>query len=268
MTSWIKQGLPKKKEEEPRRFLFETTDDGLCSQFNAYLYSLIYSVIEGAPLIVNDTVNAVSMRYPLIQNTFQRVNTVEFTDTNLLNVVSLKKKRQTVLSFVAGMQPDKIQSYGRLFLQWNVNALQETDASGIDVGVHLRTFASTEGKNPPIDTYVKAIQAFQKNSKKTALTVFVMADSSVRLEEFRRKKDPSWTMVTVGNPPAQYSQRDYNAAPQRVRLTAYKDLLTELQTMQQIPQVFCTFSSNVGKFLYLTASPTQTVQSLDEPFLV
>jgi hypothetical protein len=136
------------------------------------------------------------------------------------------------------------------------------------VGVHLRTFAPAEGKNPPVDTYVKAIQAFQKTSKKTALTVFVMADSSVRLEEFRRKKDPSWTMVTVGNPPVQHSQRDYNAAPQRVRLTAYKELLTELQTMQQIPQVFCTFSSNVGKFLYLTARTTQTVQSLDEPFVV
>jgi hypothetical protein len=258
MTSWLKTAPAKKKEEDVvKPFLLETDDAGLCSQFNAYLYAMTYSVAEKAPLLVNDTANVISLRFPLIKNTFVNPDTVTFTDTNLLSSVSLKRRRQALTTYILGLPPAQLREAGRNILQWNQEALQPTiDVSGIDIGVHIRTFGINQPKNTPIEQYVKAVQAFQKSSKKTYLTVFVMSDSVQRFEEFKRLKHPSWRIVTVGTPPnlGAHSQRDFNAAPPRARMTAYKEFLGELQVMQQLPQIICSFSSNVGKFLYLSSA--------------
>lgn len=272
MTSWLKTAPAKKKEEDVvKPFLFETDDDGLCSQFNAYLYAMSYSVAEKAPLLVNDTANVVSLRFPLIQNTFVTPDTVSFTDTNLLSSTSLKRRRQALTTYILGLPPAHLREAGRNILQWNEAALQPTiDVSGIHIGVHIRTFGPNEPKNTPIEQYVKAVQAFQKSSKKTSLKVFVMSDSVQRLEEFKLKKDKSWTVVTVGTPPnlGAHSQRDFNAAPPRQRMAAYREFLGELQVMQQLPQIICSFSSNVGKFLYLssTANLFSVDQTVFSPF--
>lgn len=258
MTSWLKTGPAKKKEEDVvKPFLFETDDAGLCSQFNAYLYAMTYSVAEKSPLLVNDTANVVSLRFPLIKNTFVNPDTVTFTDTNLLSSISLKRRRQALSSYILGLTPSHLREAGRNILQWNEEALQPTiDVSGIDIGVHIRTFGPNQAKNTPIEQYVKAVQAFQKSSKKTSLTVFVMSDSAQRFEEFKRLKNTSWRIVTAGTPPnlGAHSQRDFNAAPPRQRMAAYKEFLGELQVMQQLPQIICSFSSNVGKFLYLSSA--------------
>jgi hypothetical protein len=258
MTSWLKTGPAKKKEEDVvKPFLFETDDAGLCSQFNAYLYAMTYSVAEKSPLLVNDTANVVSLRFPLIKNTFVNPDTVSFTDTNLLSSISLKRRRQALSSYILGLTPSHLREAGRNILQWNEEALQPTiDVSGIDIGVHIRTFGPNQAKNIPIEQYIKAVQAFQKSSKKTSLTVFVMSDSVQRFEEFKRLKNPSWRIVTAGTPPnlGAHSQRDFNAAPPRQRMAAYKEFLGELQVMQQLPQIICSFSSNVGKFLYLSSA--------------
>jgi hypothetical protein len=184
-------------------------------------------------------------------------DTVTFTDTNLLSSVSLKRRRQALTTYILGLPPAQLREAGRNILQWNQEALQPTiDVSGIDIGVHIRTFGINQPKNTPIEQYVKAVQAFQKSSKKTYLTVFVMSDSVQRFEEFKRLKHPSWRIVTVGTPPnlGAHSQRDFNAAPPRARMTAYREFLGELQVMQQLPQIICSFSSNVGKFLYLSSA--------------
>jgi hypothetical protein len=263
MTSWLKVGPAKKKDDDaPRPFLFETTDDGLCSQFNAYLYAMIYSVAEKAPLIVNDTANVVSIRYPLIKNTFVNPNSVSFTDTNLGSVISLKRRRQALSSYLLGVPSAHLREAGRNILQWNEEVVEPTiDVSGIDLGIHIRTFGPNEPKSVPIEQYITAIR---KASKKTTLKIFVMSDSVQRLEEFKLKKDKAWTLVTVGVPPnlGAHSQRDFNAAPPRQRMAAYKEFLAELQVMQQLPQIICSFSSNVGKFLYLSSAAN--VVSVDQ----
>ena len=269
MTSWLKQGPAKKKEEVEKHFLFETSDTGFCAQFNAYLYAALYSEVEHIPLMVNDTVNAVSIRYPLIRNTFQPIPSISFTDTNLLTAISLKKRRALLMNSISAMKSVVMRNFGRELFQWNPSVVQTPtlDVSGIDVGVHLRTFQSNEGKNPTIEQYIKAIQSYQKTSKKTTLRVFVMTDSSQRLEELIRKKDPSWTLKTISNPTniTGHSQRDFNASPSRIRMNAYMEFLAELQAMQKIPTIICTFSSNVGKFLYLSTSNATNIVSIDEP---
>jgi hypothetical protein len=145
---------------------------------------------------------------------------------------------------------------GRNILQWTEAVYEPPiDVSGIDLGVHIRTFGPNEPKNVPIEQYISAIR---RATKKTPLKIFVMSDSVQRLEEFKQKKDKAWTVVSVGTPPnlGAHSQRDFNAAPPRQRMAAYKEFLGELQVMQQLPQIISSFSSNVGKFLYLSSGAT------------
>lgn len=268
MTSWIKTGMPAKPVGKTS-LLFETTDAGFCSQFNNYYYSVIYAKSEKMPLYVNDSLNAVSIRYPLIQNTFMNTG-ARFTDGQVAEAISLKKRAPQLRTFLNGV---KNFDDAKDILAWNPGMLNQIDTvlsrvkvPEIDVGVHIRAGdKAVESKPVPVDTYIQSVKAFQKRTKKDELTVFVMTDSANSLEEFKRKKDPSWTIFTVRSPTDVngHVQRDFNAATRTFRMNAYLEFVAELYLMQQVPYVVCTFSSNVGRFLFLTAN--EVVVSVDEP---
>lgn len=265
MTSWIKTALPAKPVEKTS-LLFETTDAGFCSQFNNYYYSVIYAKSEKMPLYVNDSVNAVSIRYPLIQNTFMNTG-ARFTDGQVAEAINLKKRAPQLRTFLNGV---KNFDDAKDILAWNPGMVTQIDTilslakvPEVDVGVHIR--AGDISKPVAVDTYIQSVKAFQKKTAKDKLVVFVMTDSANSLEEFKRKKDPSWTIVTVRSPTDVngHVQRDFNASTRTFRMNAYLEFVAELYLMQQVPYVVCTFSSNVGRFLFLTADGV--VVSVDEP---
>lgn len=278
MTSWIRE--PAKKPIEKNSFLFETTEAGFCSQFNNYFYSALYSTSSKLPLYVNDTVNAVSIHYPLIKNTFAPVANVVFTDTGVMSATSLIKKSGaqrvagTLRAFLNNVQAPRFRQMARELLLWNPALLEKIRGldtfTNIDLGIHMRggdKIVTGESANIPIETYIDAARKYQRSSGKPALTIFVMTDSSQRLEEFKRKKDASWTIVTIRYPAdlIGHTQRDFNAATSQKRMTAYLEFIRELVLMQSVPHIICTFSSNIGRFLYLTAADTTTVVSVDMP---
>ena len=282
MTSWIQ--VPPRKQVEKNSFLFETTEAGFCSQFNNYLYSAMYATSVNTPLYVNDTTNAVSLRYPLIKNTFVNQPNVTFTDTQVLSATSLMRKSASqkiagvLLQYLNMVEKSKFREMARKIFAWNPSLLLKIqtrldDASfpdEIDVGVHMRAgdkIITGESKDISVETYINAIRKYQKESKKKALTIFVMTDSSERLEELKRKKDSCWNIVTLGYPVnvKGHTQRDFNAAPSQTRMSAYIDFMSELFLMQTLPQIICTYSSNIGRFLYLTADDSTSVVSMDMP---
>jgi hypothetical protein len=59
-------------------------------------------------------------------------------------------------------------------------------------------------------------------------------------------------------------QRDFNASSAGNRMNTYLNFIAELFLMQQIQHVVCTFSSNVGRFLYLTSE--NEVVTVDDKF--
>lgn len=266
MTSWIKYNgvKPIGKPVEKNSFLLETTDAGFCSQFNSYVYALLYARSQKAPLYVNDSINAVSIRYPLIQNTFVKMADVQFTDVQIPTATNLKKRTAQLRAFV---NDASIDDSVKEILNWTpgirseMEGILDTSAlpSTFDVGVHIRAGdMALERKLVPVDTYIEALRDFQKKAKKNTLDVFLMTDSSQSLEEFKRKKEPSWNIFTLRYPTDRmgHTQRDFNALPTRQRMNAYIDFVTELYVMQQIPYIVCTLSSNVGRFLVLTADST------------
>ena len=84
---------------------------------------------------------------------------------------------------------------------------------------------------------------------------------------FKKKALPSWA-VTVLLPPISntdgHIQRQFNSYPIQVKMDAFIHFLAELQILQECPTVFCTFSSYIGRFLYLTGG--EDVRSLDSQF--
>ena len=277
MTSWIKQ-LPRKPIEKTS-FLYETTQAGFCSQFNNYFYSAMYALAKDTPLYVNDSSNAVSLRYPLIKNTFLALKNVTFTDTNVLSAISLASKSTSqrnagdLRMFLANVEKPKFRKMAREILVWEPSLL-ETVASrlvpDVDVGVHMRAgdkIITRESTDIPVEKYITAVKKYQETSKKAALRVLVMTDSSARLEEFKKKKDPSWTIVNIAYPTNLngHNQPDFNLAPRQKRMNDYLDFVAELVVIQKASHIVCTFSSNVGRFLYLTADDTTSIVSLDMP---
>ena len=275
MTSWLKltvtKPIPKKSS-----FLFETTDAGFCSQFNQYLYAVLYSAKEGIPLTVNDTVNAVSVRYPLIKNTFVTPSEISFTDSQVISATSLRKREVAIRQFLNNIPVVHLREAARRVFEWNPSLLQKVGPilngrrlpEEFDVGVHIRAgdkITSGEMKAIPIEQYIRAVKAYQARSSKIKLNVFIMTDSSQKLDEFSKKKDPSWTINTLATPPAiqGHIQGDFNGASSGTRMNAYLMFMTELFIMRQIPQVICTFTSNVGRFLFLTSD--NQVMSIDDP---
>ena len=270
MTSWIKHNIVKPigQAVEKSSFLFETTDAGFCSQFNNYLYAVLYARSEKTPLYVNDSINAVSIRYPLIQNTFVKMADVNFTDIQITTATNLKKRIPQMRTFLNRVE---LGDTAKDILTWNPtilkdinNILDDTNIPNtFDVGVNIRSGdMALETKLVPVNTYIEAVRDFQKKSKKDTLDVFLMTDSANSLEEFKKKKDPSWNIFILKYPVDMtgHTQRDFNALPTKQRKDAYLDFVTELFIMQQIPYIVCTFSSNVGRFLHTSDS---TVYSLD-----
>lgn len=281
MTSWI-QAAPRKPIEK-NSFLFETTEAGFCSQFNNYLYSVMYASSVNTPLYVNDTTNAVSVHYPLIKNTFVNQPNVTFTDTQVISATSLIRKSAQqkiagVLRLYLNMvETPKFREMARKIFAWNPSLLpkiqarlDETLLPDVDVGVHIRAgdkILTGESKDIPVEAYINAIRKYQKDSNKTTLTIFVMTDSSQRLEKLKEKKDSSWKIVTLGYPENVngHVQRDFNAAPLQRRMRAYIEFMSELFYMQTLPHIICTYSSNIGRFLYLTADDSTSLVSMDMP---
>jgi len=250
MTSWFRQTakpLPKKDS-----LLFETDEAELCSQFNRYLYATLYARSINTRLYVNDTPNAVSIRYPLIQNTFVALTDlsgVKFVDTPLLTATSIGHRVIPMRVFLNTVPVQKLRTEARALFAWNPSLLDKINplTAKLDVGVHML-------KSIAVDQYIREVERYQLSTKKERLNVFVMSDSPEAIQEFSAKAK-GWTVLSI-RPPFSTS-----SSPQRQRMDSYLHRCGELYTIQNAAHIISAFSSQVGRFLYLT---TDSVVSMDD----
>ena len=95
-----------------------------------------------------------------------------------------------------------------------------------------------------------------------------MSDSVNAISEFKKKAAASWTVYTLPtsltSPDGMQGQSNRSTAT--ARMNAYRTFMAELLIMQSISNIICTFSSNVGRFLYMTVEYPEKVISIDERF--
>jgi hypothetical protein len=281
MTSWLNARITPKIIEKTS-LLFETSTGGFCSQFNEFVYAYLYALSEKKGFVVNDMRNAISTTYPLIKNTFATPSDIIFTDSYMNTATPMNRRAIQLRSFLNIINTKVLRTEARKVLQWapelverleNIIKTNNISVATLNVGVHMRSRnnSSREMQNISVDQYIQAVKKYQTDSKLNKLNVFVMSDSQNRLSELQKKKDPSLTIYTIANPflaAEGHVQASFNAAPARTRMESYTQFMAELYVMQHIPQIFSTFTSNVGRFLYLTTNDTTRVVSLDTPTFV
>jgi len=288
MSSWSNptRGFPVKTKHTTLSIpqYFQPTQGGICSNFLQFFYSYLYCEKNVDLLYVYDKPNCISDTFSMFQGILNENSLIKYLKDipkdakridykTIVNNHSLsampfsrmKKAAQGVFSFNSFAQ-EKIMSLIRE---------KGIERTRFDVGVHIRSgdkITTGEMKTIEISEYIQALRTIQNKIKKNELNIFVMTDNISLYNELVSRGDPSWSVTTLEEP-SDYTMQGHDQGvfshlPQEKRVSLFYQFLTELHIMQRIPNLVLTFSSNVGRFLYLTSYAIQdegNVISLDVP---
>lgn len=280
MTSWIRaRPLPRSETPAQRPLLFETNEQGLCANFNQFLYAYAYTAIQGngKPLLVYDMQNCISPAFSLLKDTFADISGVSFVDSLAPSVVSLKRNLPRVMETVKGLPLETLRATAHDIFKWSPKLtpivkeiFDKAKLPGaFDLGIHIRAgdkITTREMTLISIDTYIAATKKYQADAGLDELHIFIMTDTLPLRDAFIKKAEPCWSIHYL---PTQLPQADghvqavFNSSPRRLKTTAYTYFMAELMIMQSIPDILCTLSSNVGRFLYYTVEHQDGIMSLD-----
>jgi hypothetical protein len=276
MTSWVRYNRPivPQASREELDVVFQTGTSGFCTQFNRYFYHVFYARRIGKALQFRDTPSCMGDTYPLIRSLFQDASGARIVET-----LPAGSPRQDIKMFdVLSRTPrDTLRVAAREVLRWRPEVESQIQgvlkAMGIpdrfDVGLQIRTSAT---KPISVDRYLRALDAFVATAPAgRKVRVFVASDNATALKELQAR--------TSGAPYEIYSIAGDHGVNGHVQATfatkpfddKFNDMmifLTELYLLQRCPMLVCTLSSNVGKFLLLTAESVRNFRSLDLPELV
>lgn len=280
MTSWIRaRPLPRSEAPLERPLLFETNEQGLCANFNQFLYAYVYAALQEGekPLTVYDMQNCISPSFPLIKNTFADMSGVIFVDSMLPSVISVKRNLPKVMETVRGLPLETLRATAQKIFHWNPQLTPIVKEifdkaklpAAFDLGIHIRAgdkITTREMASISIDKYIAATKKYQADSALDELHIFIMTDTIPLRAAFIKKADPSWSIQYLATPlpqPEGHTQVAFNNSPRRLKTSAYNYFMAELIIMQSIPDILCTLSSNVGRFLYYTVEHNDGIMSLD-----
>jgi hypothetical protein len=281
MTSWIRAN-PQRTTTVERALFFETTVSGICANFNQFLYAYAYAETEGKPLTVYDMNNSISPSFPLIKNSFADMSGAVFVDSMPAIATSVRRIMPRVMEKVQALPMDTLRATAQRIFKWNPRILPQAREiyekaslpAAFDLGIHIRAgdkITTREMTAISIDKYVAATKKYQEDSGLDELHIFIMTDTIPLRAAFIKKADPSWKIYYLPTPlpqPEGHIQAVFNGSPQRLKMPAYTYFMAELIIMQSIPDILCTLSSNVGRFLYYTVDHSDGIMSLDAKMTV
>jgi hypothetical protein len=278
MTSWVRaRPLPRSEVPTERPLLFETNEQGLCANFNQFLYAYAYAESEKKSLSVYDMQNSISPSFPLIKSTFADISGVTYIDSMLPSAISLRRNISRVMDVAKGIPLATLRTTAQRIFQWNPQLtpivkeiFDKAKLPGaFDLGIHIRAgdkITTREMASISIDRYIAATKKYQTDSALDELHIFIMTDTIPLRAAFIKKADPSWTIYYLPTQlpqPDGHSEVGFNGSPRRLKILAYNYFMAELIVMQSIPDILCTLSSNVGRFLYYTVEHEEGIMSLD-----
>lgn len=281
MSSWSgnRQFAQAKKVQETIPF-FQTTDGGFCSNFNHLFLAYANAVKTASPLYIHDFPNSVGKTFPLLQTILKDNSTVKYLKevSSISNALEFTKIRTDFQNLNATTNFQALKRMARDLFFYNGDA-QEKIMSRIrgaglerivfDVGVHIRSGDKiTTGEMKPISVreYFNALSGFSRRLGKANLSVFVMTDNMKLFEELKRFCPSTWSLMTLQNISAYtangHTQYIFNTLPTSTREDLFYQFLTELHILQNTPNLIVTYSSNIGRFLYLTSRFQHTADSI------
>ena len=269
MSSWVAN--PTRPSSLSAGVLFcKTSSSGYGSNFFNFFMCYLFAQSKKKQLYLNDLKNNLSNEYHLILDTLQPLPGIEFTHRNGITIQQLYPLELT--QFYEGLPNEVVSAHAKRIFQWNTKTQVQINTFKqnlplFDYGVHVRTgdkITTGEMKAIPLDHYLQRIHQFQQLTTKQTLQIYLMTDSKQVVDYFQRKKDSSWTIVSIPSPSnllIAHHQETYNNQPREIVFRCFYHFLAELQIVQSCPHILCTFSSNIGRFLDLVKEGT--IESLD-----
>lgn len=245
---------------------------GYGTNFNKFFICYLYARHLKQPLYLCDTSNNISQTYHLILDSIQPLLDLSYSDRDALTIVQDKDEVLELKKFLLTLSDDEICSQARSTFIWSSSikekidkTLSQLDITNFDMGIHIRTgdkITSREMVSIPLEKYLEEIKKIIPVG-----SIYVMTDSSSVVPRLKALTD-SFTFYSLP-PPIEsatgHDQKEFNKRSVNDKMASYYHFLTELHIMQRCPFILCTFSSNIGRFLYMTREPGVKIKSIDIP---
>jgi hypothetical protein len=281
MTSWggTRQFAQAKKMQETVSF-FQTTEGGFCSNMVSLFVAYANAVKTSSSLYVHDFPSSVGKTFPLFQSILKDNSTVKYLKEVSTNSKPLdwNKIKYEYLSLNGSVNFQALKRMARDLFFYNGETQEKImnrirgaglERTVFDVGVHIRSgdkITAGEMKAIPVKEYFNALTTFSKRLGKPKLSVFVMTDNMKLFEELKQMSPPTWSFTTFQTTSSYtangHTQDSFNLLPSSTREELFYLFLTELHVMQNTPNLIVSYSSYVGRFLYLTSRFQHTVDSI------
>lgn len=242
---------------------------GYGTNFQKFFMCYLYARHLKQRLYLCDTSSNISQMYHLILDTFQPLTGVTYTNKKGLTV--FEDKIVELNKFLLTLSDDEICSKAYATFIWSASVKEKIDSTlsqfkqTFDLGIHIRTgdkITTGEMASIPLEKYLEEIKCMIPVG-----SVYVMTDSSSVVPRLQTLTE-LYTFYSLP-PPIEsangHDQTEFNERSVNDKMASYYHFLTELHIMQRCPIIVCTYSSNIGRFLYMTREPGVKIKSLDVP---
>ena len=269
MSSWIKntQGITLSYN----KLFCRISTSGFGSNFFNFFMCYLYARSKNEILYLNDMKNNISDKYHLILDTFNDAPNIVFT---LYNGRTIQQQHPVELDkFYSSLHTDFLKSEAkRIFkLKPAISSkiiLLIRELPQFDLGIHIRTgdkITTGEMKEIPLQSYINEIISFQKRYNKSKINIYLMTDSTSVIRKIKEAADESWCIYSLDSPIISvdgHLQKHFNSQSESIKMDAFIHFLAEIKILQDCPNIVCTFSSNIGRFINLTGNYSN-IKSLD-----
>lgn len=285
MTSWAgNRGFAPLKKAEVAKVYFQPTEGGICSNLNLLFYAYIQATKNSEPLYVHDTPNCVGPLFPIFQRILRDNSTIKYLKDIPPGSTRIDFRKLSNTQAVSSVPFNRLKQMARDFYFYNgetqgkiLNLIQSAGLTRtvFDIGVHIRSgdkISTGEMKSIPIKTYIDAIRTLGGRIGKSELKIFVMTDNMSLYRQLLEAAPKTWSFTTLQEltfyTANGHTQSTFNSLTTEKKEELFYNFLTELHIMQNIPNLVVSYSSNVGRFLYLTSrlvTSKENIISVDVP---
>ena len=269
MSSW---GITHKSKFQ--EFSCKLTKSGFCSNFFKYFMCYLYSQRSNKIMYLNDTISTIDT-FHLILDIFKEPKNVKYTSYKTLDIYDNNIK--DLVHYLSTLTEEYLREQATEIFKLNEKTeiiikdrILQSGIPDIDIGIHIRSgdkITSGEMKELPLAHYISAIKNMAFN-KTGAINIYLMTDNISIIDKLREKSEPNWIFHAM-EPPIPFTeghdQRAFNSNMNKDKILALYHFLAEIYILQRCPNIICTYSSNIGRFLHLTREPNTTIKSVDLP---
>ena len=263
MTSWAgNRGFAPLKKKEEAKIYFQPTQDGIGSNMNRLFYAYVHAAKNSEPLYVYDHPNCIGPDFPMFERILKDNSTIKYIKQLPDGSRQLRTSEYENQQIISSIPFQRLKQMARDFYLYNGETqgkiMEQIQSAGLartlfDVGVHIRT--GDKGK-VSIQDYVTAIRSLAARIGKTNLNIFVMTDNLNAYAQLTKTSPSSWNFTTLQEP-GSYTANGHTpvafaALSPNDRQKQFYAFLTDMHIVQNIPNLVVSFSSSIGRFLYLT----------------